>query len=308
MDQDPMLSGSGGGNPSTLPEDFKPLSYENKWDPKLVIPAADNIRYAATLGLTEVEMEPVRRGKLIVVGSAPTVENYVDQIREFSKDPQNHVFVVNEAHPLLIKKYGIIPRGALVFEIEKRAYQCLSEPHPDCTYYVCSICDRYAFDQLIEKKVKLFVWHCWSDIWEHLKALNDGFGKRSEGGQVSPPLMIGGGFTTFLRTLTLGYVIGFRDFELFGVDSSFEGEHSHFFGTPNYGGGVMPCYAQTTQSTSDNPQGLKKYNSKAYLIRQADEFKNHCEAWHKDFKMRVWGKGLLPDMHRYLYPRMYGDE
>lgn len=70
----------------------------------------------------------------------------------------------------------------------------------------------------------------------------------------------------------------------------------------------MPCYAKTVDATPDNPQGLKFYNSKAYLIRQADEFRQHCEAWHKEFLMRVWGKGLLPDMHRYNYPHMYGDE
>ena len=249
-------------------------------------------------------MEPVRRGKMIVVGSAPSVLQYIDTIREFKRDPENKVFTANRAHDLLIKN-GVIPDGALVFEIEKRAYEFLAGPHPDCTYYICSICDPYAFDQL--KNNRCFVWHCWSDIWEHEKALREGFGKRKEAGQLPPPLLVGGGFTTFLRTLTLGYVIGFRDFELFGVDSSFEGDHSHFFGTPDYGGDVMPCYAKTAPETPDNPKGLKLYNSKAYLIRQADEFKQHCDAWHKDFKMRVWGHGLLPDIHRSTYPRMYGE-
>jgi len=307
MDDLTMVSEGGGGlSPATPPENFKPLTYENKWDPKLVRPAANNIRHAAMLGLKEIEMEPVRRGKMIVVGSSPSVVNYIEQIREFKKDPDNQVFTVNRAHYLLIN-HGIIPDGALVFEIEKRSYEFLEGPHPDCTYYICSICDPYAFDQL--KHSKRYVWHCWSDIWEHQKALNDGFGKMKEGGQVTPPLMIGGGFTTFLRTLTVGYVIGWRDFELFGVDSSFdEGTASHFFGTPDYGGEVTFCYAKTSDPTPDNPQGLKKYWSKAYLIRQADEFKNHCDAWHKDFKMRVWGEGLLPDIHRYAYPRMYGDK
>ncbi len=303
MDQEAMVSGRDGGlSPVTPPENFHALTYENKWDPKLVIPAAENIKHAATLGLKELEMEPVRRGKIIIVGSGPSVLDHIEKIREFKSDPANQVFAVNRAHGLLIKN-GIIPDGALVFEIEKRAYEFLEGPQDSCTYYICSICDPYAFEQL--KNNKCYVWHCWSDIWEHLKALHEGFGKRSETGQIAAPLMVGGGFTTFLRTLTVGFILGWRDFELFGVESSYEHEHTHFFGTPDYGGERMPCYAKVLNPTPENPQGLKKYESKAYLIRQADEFRAHCEAWHKDFKLRVWGNGLLPDMHRHLYPRMY---
>lgn len=229
----------------------------------------------------------------------------MEEIREFKRDSRNKIFAVNRAHGIL-RQNGVMSDGAAVFEIARRAYEFLEGPQEQCTYYVCSICDPYAFDML--KNNKVIVWHCWSDLWPHIKALNDSFGTVSPTGQVQSPLMVGGGFTTFLRTLSLGHILGFRDYELFGVDSSFEGEHSHFFGTPDYGGDIMDCYGKVLPETPENPQGFRKYRSKAYLIRQADEFKQFCEAWGKEYKMRVWGKGLLPDIHRHMFPRMYGDQ
>lgn len=300
----------GGSTPSGIPDDCKPLSYENTWDPKLVIPAAENITASSKRGLSELKIQPTQRGKLVIVGSAPSVVNYIDQIREFKADKANKIFCVNNAHAL-IQEHGIAPDGGLIFEIEKRAYDCLGKPHPDCTYYVCSFCDPYAFDQLEKHKAKVIVWHCFSNLWPHRKALIEGYGKFPTGpnGPAEDPMMVGGGFTTFLRTLTVGYILGFRDYELFGFDSSFhEDARTHFFGKPNYGGMIVDCYAATVPKSPEHPEGLKKYRSMAYLIRQADEFRQFCENYHKDFKMRVWGPGLLPDTHRFMYPQMYGDE
>lgn len=345
MRNEPMAPAAGGeSSPSGIPEGMKPLEYPNNWDPKLVLPTAENISRTARRHLPEVEVGKVKRGKLIIVGSAPSVVDYIDNIREFKADKNNKVFCVNNAHAL-IQEHGIAPDGGLIFEIEKRAYDCLGNPHPDCTYYVTSFCDPYAFDSLAKHNAKVLVWHCASFMWCHVKALMEGFGKKDAKGesvwyslkllhdtfkgntdqvelapiieglkkvlgdfQLEMPLIVGGGFTTFLRTLNLGYVLGWRDYELFGFDSSFhEDEKTHFFGTPDYGGPIAECYAKTLQPTTDNPQGLKKYRSMAYLIRQADEFRNYCALYHDRFKMRVWGEGLLPDLHRSNHPEMYED-
>src|SRR5215468_275353 len=101
-----------------------------------------------------------------------------------------------------------------------------------------------------------------SDQEPHKEALAECFPKH---------LLLGGGFTTFLRTLNVTYVLGYRDYELFGVDSSFPGEDSHFFGTPNYGGDIMPI----TIGFADGSQ--YNFKSKSYLIRQADEFRQYTE-------------------------------
>jgi hypothetical protein len=266
---------------------MRPLAYHNVWDPRLVEPAAANIRHAATLGLPVLGTHAVRPGKVAIVGSAPSVLDHLDKIRAIAEDKRNGVFVVNYAHPLL-KKHGIRITGAALFEIEARAYDCLEDPAEGCTYYICSICDPSTFAKL-EGQTRV-VWHCMSDQPSHQAALKECFANQ---------LWLGGGFTTFLRTLNVCYVLGWREYELFGVDSSFPGKDSHFFGTPDYGGDVMPITIGFRDGTKYD------FMSKSYLVRQADEFRQHCEAHHHLFKMRVHGDGLLPLIHRKMQPQFY---
>jgi len=258
----------------------------------LIEPAANNIRHAATLGLPHLQPYQVRAGKVAIVGSAPSVMEHLDYLREFAKDKRNAIFVVNYAHPLL-KKHGIKISGACLFEIEARAYDCLEDPSPDCTYYICSICDPSTFQKL-EGQTRV-VWHCMSDQESHKTALKEGFPNQ---------LWVGGGFTTFLRTLNVTYVLGYRDYELFGVDSSFSSEDSHFFGTPTYGGDVMPITIGFCDGTQEN------FKSKSYLVRQADEFRQFIEGHGHLFKMKVFGEskypyGLVPLIHRKMSPQFY---
>ncbi len=286
----PVTYCGGGTSPSALlPPGTSPLVYQNCWDPRLVEPAANNIRHAGTLGLECLKPQPVRPGKVAIVGSAPSVMDHLDRIREIAEDKRNGVFVVNYAHPLL-KKHGIRITGACLFEIEARAYDCLEDPADGCTYYICSICDPTTFAKL--EGQKRVVWHCASDQPSHQQALRESF----------PPdgqMWVGGGFTTFLRTLNVAYILGWREYELFGVDSSFPGEDSHFFGTPAYGGDIMPIVIGFQDGTKYN------FKSKSYLIRQADEFRQFCEGHHHLFKMKVHGDGLLPLIHRKMQPQFY---
>lgn len=285
------LTYCGGGSAAShlLPPGFQPLAYQNTWDPRLIQTAADNMRHAATLGLPHLMPERVQPGKVAIVGSGPSVLENLEKIREIAADPRNGVFVVNYAHPLL-KKHNIRISGACLFEIEARAYDCLEDPSPGCTYYICSICDPSTFAKL-EGQTRV-IWHCMSDQPSHKEALQAFKGH----------LHIGGGFTTFLRTLNVAYVLGWRDYELFGVESSFPGKDSHFFGTPNYGGDVMPI----TIGFADGSRA--DFMSKSYLVRQADEFRQFTEIHGHLFKMKVHGEGLLPLIHRKMQPQFYFDD
>ncbi len=295
MKQDAQETGGGGG----APVNYKPVEWGFGWAPETVDMVAPNIRYAATLGLPQLTLSShIRGGKCVIVGSGPSVLDHIEKIRDLKQDPMNWIFVVNKSYRLMLD-HGIVPTAHCLMEIGPRQYDCLDDPHPDTMYYLASLCDRAAFDALKDRKVRVF--HIHSERWDHVKALNEGFGKIDDAGKCTPPMMLGGGFTTFLRTLSVAHVLGFRDYDLFGVDSSFpEGTTSHFFGTPDYGGDVCDCHAAV------GPNGeLKQFWSKPYLIRQADEFRMHCENHHHLFKMKVHGEGLLPSIHRKIQPLMY---
>lgn len=90
----------------------------------------------------------------------------------------------------------------------------LIEPHPDVFYFVASTCHPSVFDKL--KNSKVVLWHA------------SGAPGISQALPAGTP-MIGGGTTMGIRWLNLGYYMGFRRFEMHGLDSSYRGAQTHAY-------------------------------------------------------------------------------
>lgn len=94
---------------------------------------------------------------------------------------------------------------------------------PDVRYYVASSCDPAVFDKLRGCDVRL--WHVTPASTEDpdgvTAILNDAYPDHWHA--------IGGGCTMGLRWLDLGYFLGFRRFNLHGLDSSFRGTATHAY-------------------------------------------------------------------------------
>ena len=266
---------------------LEPISYRESFDPKAVTIAASNMRHSATLGLPEL-MPQNMRGKCLIVGSSPSLKNQLPVIKELAKDETTKIFAINDALPYLLDN-GVIPYATVVFEIYGDPGVVVKRLHPEINYYVCSMCDPSTFEMLKDNKV--IIWHLDSDQQEHLDLI----------GLFKTNFIIGGGAYTFTRTLPIAVALGFRDFEVFGVDCSYEeGGESHFFGTPEEGS--MEIRAEATDGTQ------RLFVTKPYLARQADEFRRICKLNHWLFKMKVHGDGLLGWIHRSMYPQFYPQE
>lgn len=89
-------------------------------------------------------------------------------------------------------------------------------------YYVASVCDPAVFDKLIGCDVRL--WHISPQSTEApdevTELLNSTY---------TDWMAIGGGCTMGLRWINLGYVLGFRKFNLHGLDSSFRDDRTHAY-------------------------------------------------------------------------------
>lgn len=93
---------------------------------------------------------------------------------------------------------------------------------PRVRYYVASICDPAVFDKLEGCDVRL--WHVTpnsTEAPEAMAALLDSH--RADW------MAVGGGCTMGLRWINLGYILGFRTFNLHGLDSSFRGGSTHAY-------------------------------------------------------------------------------
>lgn len=255
--------------------------------------AAEHMKYAHTLGLPELYQAYLpKRGTAIIVGAAPNVVNYLDQIKELAKDPKNYLFAINWTHTWLINN-GIIPKGVVFFEIDSEPATLLKSAHQDVTYYICSHCEPRTFDQL--KDFNRILWHSIPNSPQERKVKEELF---------THSHMVGGGVGTFTRTMTIAMFLGYRDFELFGCDSSFEeGEKTHVDGYET----VMDAdrdglYVYAKHTTTGE---VKKFKTIGPLALQLEEFKEYCQMNHAYYTMRCHGNGLLPWTHRQLYSSMY---
>lgn len=256
--------------------------------------AADHMRYAATLGLPQLKQSPLpRMGKAIIVGGAPSIADNLEQIRTFAAEPDNMVFAVNWTHTWLIER-GIIPNACVFFEIDAEPEDTLRAAHPDVTYYICCHCHPKTFDDL--KGFKRVLWHT---------PPNSPI-EKEVGEEVFPNVpLVGGGIGTFTRSLTIALHLGYRNIELFGVDSSFpdDTESTHVTGyvtpaKPEIDGFYV--YAQV-QDTGE----VKRFKTMGYLALQVEEFKEYCKTNHHAFALRVHGDGLLRFVHQMTYPDQY---
>ena len=90
----------------------------------------------------------------------------------------------------------------------------LIEPHPDVFYFVASVCHPSVFDKL--KNSKVVLWH---------PSGAPGISETLPRGTA----MIAGGTTMGMRWLNLGHYMGFRNFEMHGLDSSYRGAKTHAY-------------------------------------------------------------------------------
>lgn len=265
---------------------LQPISYHEGWDADYIDLATENMRYSASLGLPEVFIEKAHPTKALIVGSSPSLPSQFETIKKLQAEGAK-IFAINDAMTYLIDR-GVIPDCCVVFEICDDSSVVLKAIHPEITYYVCSMCHPTTFDKLRSNKV--VVWHLESDEGAH----------RKEQQAFKSPFVIGGGTYTFTRTIPVAIVLGYRDFEIFGVDLSHPKDSpSHYFGEVSYNGNPIEVMAEATTGES------VVYTTRAHWARQADEFRRFCLNHHYMFKCKVHGEGMLNWMHKTMFPQFY---
>jgi hypothetical protein len=247
------------------------------------------LKYASEQGIKPLIHVKPHWGSAIIVGGGPLVVNFVNDIKRLSENPYGIVCSLNGAHQWLINQ-GITPNIHVLFEDD---IECVEDSlgGPPCkgtVYYICSHCDQNIFNQL--KDHKRVIWHPDLDIPEYREAIYNLFP-----GQ----FLVQSGYVTFFRTLSLAIILGFKDFDLFGVDCSFDGESDHLEGYK---------WADREEKINmwgrdDRTNELRHFRSNGSLAYQAYEFLNFCDT--HTVGLRVHGDSLLRHIHKGRYPQMY---
>jgi hypothetical protein len=122
---------------------------------------------------------------------------------------------VKHSHQWLLDA-GIVPFACVLLDprdidgvsthgIKRR--DLLKEIHPDTWYFVASMTDPSVLDHLKELGAKIVGWHAYSNVSKEITL---------------PPghFHVTGGTSAAMRSVGIGHTLGFREFHLYGYDSS----------------------------------------------------------------------------------------
>ena len=228
---------------------------------------AENVRSALSRGLPELAPAPCAHdGTFVCVASGWSMPNFIDEIRA-ERAKGRPIIAVKAAHDFLCEN-GIEPD--VWVNLDPRDRTSGIQRHNDHTVYmVASRCPPVTFDVLKDRKILL--WHSWSDSPE-IKAVGPG------------KLAIGGGTTSGMRAINIGYILGYRKFVLYGYDSC------------NRADGIKRFTGEKTGPTLDVYVGdgveKRKFVCNAAMAQQANEFQM-IYAVMSDITVEAKGPGLI---------------
>ncbi len=234
---------------------------------------ADNLRYSLSLNLQEFQPSLcIHDGTLVCVGSGPTVKDYAEEIKE-EKRLGRTVLAINGGHDFLCE-HGLPPD--LFLTVDPRGMPHNFKFINDHTIYLlASRVNKSDFELVMSKTRNVVIFHCDSTDQE-----NDTLGNR---------LRVGGGTTSGLRAIFIGYLMGFRKFRLYGYDSCLSSSRQKRWDDK----GPMADEIKTI----DVIVGGRKFLCNMALAQQADEFQNIWE-FCPDVHIESIGDGLITEILR----------
>ena len=164
-----------------------------------------NMDAAIARGYPQVKQaQEAKTGAILLVASAPSVKGQLELIKKM-KAAGSPIVAIKGAHDWLIEN-GVTPDYALAIDPQEHRI-AFYKPQPSVHYMIASQCHPAMFDNLDGYQVT--IWH------PYIKKGQD---------RPKKTMLIGGGTTSGLRAISLFYVLGYRQFELFGFDSCNDGE------------------------------------------------------------------------------------
>jgi len=246
--------------------------------------AIENMASNAQLRLPALPVVNEHDGAFVIVGGGPSV---LSRLGDIERRQRNGAAVVacNGAN-LLLRKHGIVPDYALFLDPQEIVADYIEDDAGEETTYLTAV---MLHPKAMAKLTKPHVFMFHAEIPE---AIGEKYHAMIQEWPVIPTSVGGFGNTVCLRAINIGHLLGYREFHLYGVDSSY----------PK--GGADHAYVN---SHSVEPDAMeirfdgKMYTASPWMVVQADDFKKYHLQFHNlGCRVKVHGDGLMPDMSRHL--------
>jgi uncharacterized Rossmann fold enzyme len=159
---------------------------------------------AKNRGWKQMKRKPMGKGKMSIVCYGPSLKHTWRNI-----DRSNPILSVSGAHDFLIER-GIVPDYHMDCDPRVHKSNMLTKPHKAVKYRMATCCHPSMWEKLKGCDVEL--WHLHNDKnTEEWVAANDPGAN-----------MLGGGSTAGMRALEVASMLGYKRFEIHGMDNSYE--------------------------------------------------------------------------------------
>ena len=234
-----------------------------------------NVQATLDRGYTRLnEYLDAYEGTISIVGAAPSIQETYTELK-------GDILACNSALGFLLEK-GIVPKFQMLWDASPLV-EGFAIPHKEITYFVAARCHPSVFEKL--KNCKVVVWFAGGDhnITQFLQSKN-----------INEP-MVNGGSAAVTRSLYLACALGYRDFHVFGADSSYSDD-----GKTHVNGSVVP--EKDMKIWVGNHSGNKSFRTTPEWCAQVEEFKAIYPHFHNHLgaNITVYGDGLLPHVARIL--------
>lgn len=231
-----------------------------------------NIKYTMSLPHPWLEPKPENNRTAVIVGGAPSLNDTISKINDI---PDSDVFSCNNTAKLLSRlEIGFDYHVMVDARAENASF--LTNLRPLKGYLFSSMCNRNVFDAIQDTSVTVF--H--PKIKGIVEALE---------GDTRPACIVGGGSTVCLKAIAIAYIMGYRKFHLFGMDSSYSGDEHH-------------AYSQTINDDDLIVQVQvddQFFKTSPWMVAQADEFDDlMIELMRLGCTFDISGDGLIPYIAR----------
>jgi len=225
-----------------------------------------HVKHAMTLPIKHFAPSMQHDHEFVVVGSGPSLRDTWEQVRDL-KEQGGYICAVKGAHDFLIER-DVIPHIAVAVDPQPHIKECFTRNRDDVTYFIASQCNPEMFEFLKHRDIVL--WHLLT-------------GKEGEKEALKGEVAVGGGSTSGLRAVTLGWMMGFRRFHLFGFDSCLTGDD-------------LKVHQKWKGQIVEIMTGDREFKCNPAMAAQVTEFEKVVNLFKNQAQFKVYGDGAIPHL------------
>jgi hypothetical protein len=218
------------------------------------------------------------RRKAILACYGPSIRKTISLLKHQGVADDADIISVSGAHDFLLS-HGMTPTYHIECDPRPHKADNIENAHPGVRYLLGSVVSPVLVEKLDGADVSL--WHIADE--DHIRGLLE---ELKESGK----LVITGGGSVGLRGISLLYAMGYREFHIYGMDSSFEDDGNAQWAAKHAGKRQDVVRIATVAGET--------FNTSLVLVGYATEFIEMMQRMSAGVDLRLYGEGLLQSLVR----------